>query len=457
MSTPTATIDTLQRSLEGRVIGPADDDYDAAREVFYGGIDKRPAAIARVANDDDIRRVIEIAGDPDVELAVRAGGHSITGKSSSNGGIVLDVRGLNALEIDAGARTAEAGAGLTAAEYTSAAAAEGLATGFGDTGSVGISGITLGGGVGFLVRKHGLTVDDLLGADVVTADGEIVTVDAESHPELFWAIRGGGGNFGVVSRFRYRLHPVNRIVGGMLFLPATSDVVEGFMELAANAPQQLSTIANVMTAPPMPFIPEEFHGSPIVMAFLCYAGDVEAGERVLAPFRSLATPLADMARPMTYGEMYPPEPEGPKVIAHAHTGFVDEIASSDYSAILERLEEPVGQLRAVQLRTLGGAMASVPNDATAFAHRSRAIMVNVATMFGNEEDRPAARDWVAGLVARLHGDDTTGYVNFLGDEGPERVRQAYPGDTWDRLREIKRRYDPANLFRMNQNIPPAES
>jgi FAD/FMN-containing dehydrogenase len=164
-----------------------------------------------------------------------------------------------------------------------------------------------------------------------------------------------------------------------------------------------------------------------------------------------------MVRPMTYAEMYPPEPEGPKVIAQVHTGFVDEIAPSDYNTILERLEEPVGQLRAVQLRTLGGAMASVPKDATAFAHRSRAIMVNVATMFGNEEDAPAARDWVAGLVAILHGDDTTGYVNFLGDEGPERVRQAYPGGTWDRLREIKRRYDPTNLFRMNQNIPPAES
>jgi len=457
MSTSTATIDTLQSSLEGRVIGPADEDYDVAREVFYGGIDKRPAAIARVANDDDVRRVIEIARDRDVELAVRSGGHSLTGTSTSDGGIVLDVRDLNVLDIDAGAWTAEAGAGLTAAEYTAAAAAEGLATGFGDTGSVGISGITLGGGVGFLVRKHGLTVDSLLGADVVTADGELITVDAESHPDLFWAIRGGGGNFGVVSRFRYRLQPVDRIVGGMLFLPATTDVVDGFMELAASAPKQLSTIANVVTAPPMPFIPEELHGSPIVMAFLCYAGDVEAGEHVLAPFRSLATPLADMVRPMSYAEMYPPEPEGPKVIAHAHTGFVDEIASPDYSAILERLEEPVGQLRAVQLRTLGGAMASVPKDATAFAHRSRAIMVNIATMFGDEEDRPAARDWVAGLVARLHGDDTTGYVNFLGDEGPERVRQAYPGDTWDRLREIKRRYDPTNLFRMNQNIPPAES
>src|SRR6476619_7102466 len=265
MSASTSTIDTIQGSIQGRVIAPTDDDYDEAREVFYGGIDKRPSAIARVANDDDIRRVIEIARESDAELAIRGGGHSLSGKCSSDGGRVLDHRDLNSLDIDTDGRTAEAGAGLTAAEYTSAVGAKGLATGFGDTGSVGISGITLGGGVGFLVRKHGLTVDNLLGADVVTADGELLSVDAESHPDLFWAIRGGGGNFGVVSRFRYRLHPVDRIVGGMLFLPATAEVVEGFMELAGEAPEQLSTIANVMTAPPMPFLPEELHGTPIVM------------------------------------------------------------------------------------------------------------------------------------------------------------------------------------------------
>jgi FAD/FMN-containing dehydrogenase len=454
MSTSTATIDALRDSLEGRVIGPADGDYDAEREVFYGGIDKRPAVIARVANDDDIRRVVVAARDSGSELAIRAGGHSIPGHCSTDGGIVLDVRDLNRIDIEPGGRTAEAGAGLTALEYTTAAAAEGVATGFGDTGSVGIGGITLGGGVGFLVRKHGLTVDNLLGADVVTADGEVVSVDAESYPDLFWAIRGGGGNFGVVSRFRYRLHPVDRIVGGMLFLPATVEAVSGFVELAADAPDELSTIANVMTAPPMPFIPEEFHGSPILMAFMCYAGDVDAGERVVAPFRSLAAPLADMVRPMTYPEMYPAEPEGPKVMAYAHTGFVD--AAPDYAEILQRIEEPVGMMRAVQLRALGGAAAEVPDDATAYAHRSRGIMVNVANIYMQEGDRSAARAWVDGLAGRLHGDDTRGYVNFLGDEGPERVRQAYPGTTWDRLREIKRRYDPTNLFRMNQNIPPAD-
>jgi FAD/FMN-containing dehydrogenase len=455
MSTTTTTIDTLRASLTGRVIGPSDEDYDAAREVFYGGIDKRPAAIARVANDDDIQRVIEIARDGDAELAIRGGGHSLAGSSVSDGGIVLDLRDLTSVDIDAEGRTALAGAGLTAAEYTAAVGAKGLATGFGDTGSVGVSGITLGGGVGFLVRKHGLTLDNLLGADIVTADGKLVTVDAESDPDLFWAIRGGGGNFGVASRFRYRLHPVDRIVGGMLFLPATVDVVEGFMQLADEAPDELSTIANVMTAPPMPFIPEEAHGSLIVMAFIVYAGDVEAGERAVAPFKALATPIADMVRPMTYPEMYPPDPEGPKLMASGHNGFVDEMPPTLFGEILERLQEPVAPMRAVQLRRLGGAASVIPDDATAYAHRSRRVMVNVGTIYLSADNEPAAQAWVEETARLIHGDDDTSYVNFLGDEGPERVRQAYPGHTWDRLREIKRRYDPGNLFRVNQNIPPA--
>jgi FAD/FMN-containing dehydrogenase len=457
MSTAPTTIDALRDTLEGSVIQPGDDDYDEAREVFYGGIDKHPGAIARVANDDDIRRVITAVRESGTELAIRAGGHSLTGSSSTDGGIVLDLRDLKTIDLDADSRTAWAGAGLTAAEYTVALGAEGFATGFGDTGSVGVSGITLGGGVGFLVRKYGLTIDSLLGADIVTADGELRRIDADSDPDLFWAIRGGGGNFGVVSRFRYRLQPVGRVVGGMLFLPATADVVEGFMQLAADAPDELSTIANVMTTPPMPFIPEEHHGSPIVMAFVVYAGDVEAGERAVAPFKALATPIADMVRPISYPEMYPPGPEGPKVNAYGHNGFVDELRFIDYEEILQRLQEPVGQMRAVQLRTLGGAAASVPNDATAYAHRSRKIMVNVGTLFMDPDDRPTAQAWVTSVADHIHNDDKTSYVNFLDDEGPERVRQAYPGPTWDRLREIKRRYDPSNLFRMNQNIPPAET
>jgi FAD/FMN-containing dehydrogenase len=454
MATSTATTDALRDVVSGPVIGPDDPGYDEAREVFYGGIDRRPGAIARVATDDDIRRVVMIARKTGAELAVRAGGHSVAGHSASEGGIILDLRDLKQLDVHKDDRVAVAGPGLTAAEYTAAVGAEGLATGFGDTGSVGIGGITLGGGVGFLVRKHGLTIDSLLGADIVTADGELVTVDAESHGDLFWAIRGGGGNFGVAARLRYRLHPVDRIVGGMLFLPATPEVVEGFMVEAARAGDDLSTIANVMTAPPMPFIPAELHGSSIVMAFLVYAGDVDAGEAAIAPFRALAEPLADMVRPMAYPEMYPPEPEAYEVLAASHTGFVDAFDDDDASAIIEWLGEPVGQARVVQLRTLGGATATVPEDATAFAHRSRAIMVNIATLFQDETEREASQSWVDTMTTRLHGGDATGYVNFLGDE-PDRVRHAYPGATWDRLRAVKARYDPTNLFRLNQNIPPA--
>ena len=450
----TTTISDLRNATSGPVIGPNDPGYDDARDVFYAGIEKRPAAIARVANADDVPRVIELARETGSELAVRAGGHSIAGHSVSEGGVVLDLRDLKGLEIDAEGRTAAAEAGLTAAEYTQAVGEQGLATGFGDTGSVGISGITLGGGVGFLVRKYGLTIDNLRSADIVTADGRVLTVDEQNHPDLFWAIRGGGGNFGVVTRFRYRLHPVERIVGGMLFLPATPEVVEGFMVEAEAAPDELSTIANVMTAPPMPFIPEEFHGSTIVMAFLVYAGDVEVGERAMAPFRALAAPLADMVGAKTYPEMYPPEPEPYKVLAASHTGFVDELESKDYLEAIERLQDPVGSARVVQLRVLGGAAARVLNDATAYAHRSRKIMVNIATLYEDPDDRGAAEGWVRDMTDRIHGDDETGYVNFLGDE-PNRVSHAYPGSTWDRLREVKRRYDPTNLFRLNQNIPPS--
>ena len=284
----TLSIPRLRGELRGRVIEPDDAGYDEARAVANGAIDRRPAAIVRVADAADVARVISLARETGMELAVRSGGHSAAGHGVSEGGIVLDLADMKALDIDADGRTAWAETGLTAGEYTAAADAHGLATGFGDTGSVGIGGITLGGGIGFLVRKHGMTIDDLLAAEVVTADGELLHVDAETHPDLFWAIRGGGGNFGVATRFRFRLHELGPIVGGMLMLPATPEVVVGFLAEAEAAPEELSTIANVMPAPPMPFVPAEHHGRLIVMALMVYAGETEAGQRAIAPFRSLA-------------------------------------------------------------------------------------------------------------------------------------------------------------------------
>jgi FAD/FMN-containing dehydrogenase len=449
------SIPKLRAVLNGRVIAPGDAGYDEARTVFLGGIDRRPAVIVRVADAADVSRVVSLARETGLELAIRSGGHSGAGHSVSDGGIVLDLSNMRALQINVEGRTAWAETGLTAGEYTTAADAYGLATGFGDTGSVGIGGITLGGGIGYLVRKYGLTIDDLLAAEVVTADGQLLRVDAETHPDLFWAIRGGGGNFGVATRFQFRLHAVDTIMGGMLILPATPDVIASFIAEAEAAPDELSTIANVMTAPPMPFLPAEYHGKPVVMAMLVYAGEAGAGERVIAPFRSLATPITDMVRPMRYPEIYPPDDASYHPVAATRTMFVDAIDRSVAETILDHIQASTGSMAVAQLRVLGGAMARVPADATAFAHRGSRIMVNVATLYERPGEKATHEAWVTDFAAALRQGDGGVYVNFLGDEGEARIRVAYPGSTWDRLAAIKGRYDPTNLFRLNQNIPPA--
>ena len=445
----------LGKDIDGRVIAPGDAEYDEARSLFYGGLDKRPTAIVRVASDADVARVIAEARDTGLELAVRSGGHSVAGHSTTEGGIVLDLSDMNALAIDTDDRTAWAESGVTAGEYSSAAAEHGLATGFGDAASVGIGGITLGGGVGFLVRKFGLTIDALLAADVVTASGQVLRVSDESHPDLFWAIRGGGGNFGVVTRFRFRLFDVPEVFGGMLILPATPETVVRYAEASDAAPEELSTIATVMKAPPMPFLPETVHGKVILFGMIVHVGGGDIGERAVAPFRSIAEPMADMLKEMPYPGIYMEEEGDFHPIAADRTMFVDRIDEHVATTLLDRIESSDAMMAAGQFRVLGGAMARVPADATAFAHRSSKIMVNVAALFEQIEDRPKYEEWVQAFADELRQDDQGAYVNFLEDEGEERIRAAYPGATWDRLREIKARYDPDNLFRLNQNIPPA--
>src|SRR5215208_2136585 len=450
-----AAIQVLSSKVRGQLIRSENDGYDEARTVFYGGFDRYPAAIVQAEDATDVSRVVALARESNLELAVKSGGHSLAAHGVSEGGIVLDLSKMKNLEIDVEGRTAWAETGLTAGEYTAAAAAHGLATGFGDTRSVGIGGITLGGGVGYLVRKHGLTIDDLLAADLVTADGELLRVNAERHPDLFWASRGGGGNFGVATRFKFRLHEVSTIVGGMLILPATPEVIASFVAEAEAAPEELSTIANVMTAPPMPFLPAEVHGQHIIMAMLCYAGEVETGERAIAPFRALAEPIMDMVKPMPYPEIYPPEEGDYHPTAVGRTMFVDKIDRDVAEVIVEYLLASDARMRVAQLRVLGGAMARVPAEATAFAHRSSPIMVNVAAFYEGPEDLDRREAWVTDYVAALRQREDGAYVGFLGEEGEGRVREAYPGSTWERLAEIKGRYDPTNLFRLNQNIGPS--
>jgi FAD/FMN-containing dehydrogenase len=446
-------ITQLTESVDGQVIAPDDPTYDSARTVFAGGIDRRPAVIVRPRDADGVARVVRMARESGLPLAVRSGGHG-GGLGVCDDGIVIDLAAIDDIEIDVDARTAWAGAGLTAGEYTAAAGEHQLATGFGDTGSVGLGGITLGGGVGYLSRRYGLTVDDLLGAEVVTAEGEVLQVDDDNHPDLFWAIRGGGGNFGVATHFRFRLHELPEVYGGMMILPATAETVTSFVELAADAPDELSTILNVMTAPPMPFLPPDLHGSLVAMALVCYAGPAEEGERVLAPFRALAEPLADMVAAMPYSGLYPPEDPDYHPTAVGRTLFLDSVDRDTAQMILDRLAASDAPLRVAQLRVLGGAVDRVPSDATAYAHRGARLMATVAAFY-ESADRRAARlaDVEAFAAALAQGDDAV-YVNFLNDDGATRVRAAYPGATWDRLVEVKRRYDPANLFRLNVNIPP---
>ena len=455
-STEVPDLSPLRTVFTGRVVEPPDPEYDAYRPIQLGGTDPHPAVIVRPLTDADVAAAVTFARDTGLPLAVRSGGHSGAGHGTVDGGLVIDLRDMTALDIDPEGRTAWAEAGLTAGAVTTAAAAHGLAIGFGDTGTVGISGIALGGGVGYLSRVQGLTIDNVLAADVVTADGELRRVDAENHPDLFWAIRGGGGNFGVVTRFLFRLHPLDGVVGGMLFLPATAGTVAGIVAASKAAPDELSVIANVMPCPPMPFAPAEIHGRLVIMALVCWSGPADDAEAALAPLRSLAEPLVDMVGPVPYPQLFPPADPDYHPTAVSRTFFLDDVDLDLARQIMARLEGTDG-MRVVQLRALGGAIQRVDADATAYAHRSSKIMGNAAAFFDGADDRALRMEWVDQTVALLDQGYPGAYVNFLGEEGPERVRAAYPGATWDRLSKVKAMYDPTNLFRRNQNIPPVVS
>ena len=456
-----AEFQSLLQALKGQVIWPGEEGYDRTRAAGHGGVDRHPAVVIRPLDAEDVAQVIRLARLSGLELAVRSGGHSGAAHSTTEGGILLDLCNLRDMQIDPKRRTIWAGTGLRAGEVVNALAEHGLVLGFGDTASVGIGGITLGGGIGYLVRKFGLTIDDLLGAEIVTANGECLQVDADTHPDLFWAIRGGGGNFGVATRFLFRAHALEHVYGGMLVLPATPDSLAGFIQAAQEAPDEVSTIANIMAAPPMPFLPPKAHGQLSIIAMMMYSGDPQEGERAFAPFRQLADPeppLADMLHPMRYPEIYPPEEaagEGGAPCISMRTLFLDSVDTETASLLLGGLRLAQGSiLAAAQLRVLGGAMARVPVEATAFAHRNSRIMAQLVTLYENPADAPAHEAWAADLAEGLRQNDPGRYVNFLGPVSEEDVRLAYPGGAWERLQAVKKRYDPENLFRMNQNIPP---
>jgi FAD/FMN-containing dehydrogenase len=450
-----AALRQLRSAVRGDVIAPADGTYDAARALYFTGFDHRPVAVAKPVDAADVARVIGVAGDSGLPLSVRSGGHSMAGHGVADGGILLDLGALRSLDIDVAARRAWAGAGLSAGEYTRMAGEHGVATGFGDSAGVGIGGITLSGGVGFLHRRYGLTIDNVVAAEVVTADGSVLHADTISHPDLFWAIRGGGGNFGVVTRFEYRLCDVGNVYGGLLVLPATAALMATFIAEAEASPAELCGMINVTIAPPLPFLPAGVHGKPIIMAAMVYAGDAASGERAFAPFRALATPYVDDVAELPYPAMFegPPAPHPARVAIRSF--FTDGVSLDHAEATLEYLQRSTAPMRVAQFRVLGGAVAEVPAEATAFPHRARRIMANVAAMAYDTQHLPEYDAWATEFAAKLRNGAPGAYVAFLCDEGEARVREAYLGSTWDRLRAIKRAYDPENLFRLNQNVPPA--
>ena len=449
-------LEAFEAGLTGTMLLPGSPDYDEARLVHHAQADRRPALIVRAADANDVARTVSLARESGLALSVRGGGHSVAGFGTNDGGIVLDLGAMKGLHIDAERRVAWAQPGLTAGEYTVAAAAHGLATPFGDTASVGIAGLTLGGGIGWLVRKYGLTIDALEAVEIVTADGRRLTASEHSHPDLFWAVRGGGGNFGVVTRFQFKLYPVGEVLGGAVFLPATAEAVKALVLVAAAAPEELSTISFLMRIPPAPFVPAELIGTPSLVVMFVWAGDPAEGQTALAPFRAIAQPLIDMAMPMPYPGIYQFTAAGEQRGFAVHASrFVTELDDEAIEAMVAATAAPTSPMAMVQLRVLGGAMARVRADATAFAHRDAPVMATVILPFQDPESEPAQRAWADGVFQALAAKDAGVYSNFLEEEGEARIRAAYPNGTYERLADVKRRYDPTNLFRLNQNIRPA--
>ena len=447
-------IEAVRTNFRGNVITPGSTNYDSARQIFYGGIDKKPAAIIEVANAKDVQQAVLLAKEHGLELAVRSGGHSVNGYCTTDGGLVIDLRKMRKIEVDEATKTAWAETGLTAGELTTELDKHNFVLGFGDTGSVGIGGITLGGGVGFLARKFGLAIDNLLAAEIVTANGEILQVDETSHPDLFWAIRGGGGNFGVVTKFKYKLHELGDCYGGVLVLPATSEIIADFTEIAKSAPDELSTIANLMPMFPMPLVPEAFHGKLALIVMMVYAGEPAEGEKVVAPMRALAKPIADMLGPMRYKDIFMPENPDYHPTAVSRNMFISDIDKKVAETALDWLGKIEAPMKAFQFRVLGGAVSRVAAGATAYAHRQNLIMCNLASFYETDAEKSERQAWVDGFAKALNQGDNEAYVNFLGPTEQDRLLDAYPQETLQKLRKVKATYDPENLFRLNFNITP---
>jgi FAD/FMN-containing dehydrogenase len=458
---PTIDVERLRGGFHGAVILPADPGYDAARAIWNGAIDRRPACIARCTGVADVVAAVRFARERDLLVAVRSGGHGVGGYALCDGGLVIDLSPMKGIRVDPVARRARAEAGVLWGELDRETQLHGLATVGGIVTHTGIAGLTLGGGIGWLMRKHGATVDNLVSVDLVTADGEVLTASEDENPDLFWGVRGGGGNFGIVTSFEYRLHPVGPIVlAGPIYHPLADarEVLRFYREFIAAAPDELTTIFNLRVAPPLPFLPENVHGKPIVMVGACYAGATEDGIEVVRPLKEFGTPIVDLLEPKPYTALQsmfdPSVPHG----WHYYWKSVELPPLTDTA--IDTLADHASALTSPKsyciVFQLGGALARVAEDETAFSQRDAAHNVNINAVW-TEDDPEGERHvaWAREFFSAMqpHAGRHV-YVNFLGDEGADRVRQAYGERQYERLAALKRTYDPTNFFRLNQNIEP---
>jgi FAD/FMN-containing dehydrogenase len=461
MAAATTDLEPLRDSIRGPLIAPDDAGYDAARAIWNGAIDRRPAGIARCTGVADVVAAVRFARERDLLVAVRSGGHGVGGHALCDDGLVIDLSPMKGIRVDPAARITRAEAGVLWGELDRETQLHGLATVGGIVTHTGIAGLTLGGGIGWLMRKHGATVNNLLSVDLVTAEGALLTASEDENPDLFWGIRGGGGNFGVVTSFEYRLHPVGPIVlAGPIFHPLEDarEVLAFYREFIATAPDELTTIFELSVAPPAPFLPEDVHGKPIVMVGACYAGAPEHGTEVVQPLKEFGNPLVDLLEPKLYTALQsmfdPSVPHG----WHRYWKSVElpPLTGDVIDTLVEHAAAQTSPKSYCIVFQLGGALARAREDETAFSQRDATYNVNINAVW--TEDDPEgerhvawARDFFSAMQPHAGG---RVYVNFLGDEGAKRVRQAYSDRQYQRLVELKRAYDPTNFFRLNQNIKP---
>jgi FAD/FMN-containing dehydrogenase len=458
-----ANIEALQRSFQGEIIRPTDAGYDAARSIWNAMIDKYPALIVRCTSSDDVIEAVNFARDNSMLLSIRGSGHNVAGSAVCDGGLMIDLSLMKDIQVDADSGTAKAQPGVVFGEMDKATQPYGLAAPGGIVSETGIAGLTLGGGFGWLSRKHGFTCDSLISAQIVTANGQLLTASASENSDLFWGIRGGGGNFGIVTSFEFQLHPVGpEVLAGMMIyrLEDASDVLRFFRDFTASAPEELGAMAVFRLAPPAPFIPEELHGKPVLAIMVSFIGAIEEAQRVVQPLRDFGSPIVDGIKIKPFAEhnsaLDAGQPNGMQY--YWKSEYVTEIADDAIETLVAfaaNMTSPYSRLAVFQL---GGAIKSYDEQAMAVSHRNAEYVIAINTGWADAQDNEKQMRWTRDLWTAIRPFSSGGvYVNFLSaDDGEDRVRAAYGEAKFERLVQLKSKYDPQNLFQVNKNIKPLE-